>query len=80
MSATVKSPIVNMANGNGLKNGSATNGSVKNGNGTTNGKSNGTPNGSPTNTGGAPLLKRGFSAINANVHEMYVCILIIISP
>lgn len=51
---------------NGIKNGAA------------NGKANGSANGngalneSPTATGGTPLLKRGFSAINANVHEMYV--------
>lgn len=59
MSATKQSSNINVANGNGVKNGSATNGSTKNC----------TSIGSPN---GAPVLKRGFSAINANVHEMYV--------
>lgn len=43
-----------------------------NGTNGTNGSLNGSLNGSSPRLGGTPILKRGFSAINASVHEMYV--------
>lgn len=62
---------------NGIKNG-ATNGKQANGSAKSCSIATSNSNGSPTTPVGTPIFKRGFSAINANVHDMLVFILFLL--